>query len=300
MKLFTDIVKYTEMELKEYLVEELKAVGYDPIVGDGYLYARGSNCPVLLTAHLDTVHKQPVKNIVAVGKSLTSPEGIGGDDRCGVHIITTIINETDLRPWILFCEQEETGGKGARKFVNTEYIQELEEMKFLVEIDRHGSKDAVFYSCDNPEFTEFILDATGFKEEFGSFSDICTLSPECKVASVNLSCGYYNEHTTLESVSLPDMENTTDVVEKLLELACYKGIPQYEYIEELYSYSFSKYNYWWKEEQEIGNVYLLAYDNDGNEIDDLIETNSIDEAVGIFLRDNPTLCFNNIVHWSFM
>ena len=48
--------------------------------------------PVMLLAHLDTVHHQPVKTICRSdnGNILMSPEGIGGDDRCGVYALVTI------------------------------------------------------------------------------------------------------------------------------------------------------------------------------------------------------------------
>lgn len=43
--------------------------------------------PVLLVAHLDTVHESPVRTICTSqqGNILMSPQGIGGDDRCGVY-----------------------------------------------------------------------------------------------------------------------------------------------------------------------------------------------------------------------
>lgn len=58
-----------------------------------------------------------------------SPQGIGGDDRCGVFMVLQIIRSVNCH--VLFCEDEETGGNGARAFersrikVKVNYIVEI-------------------------------------------------------------------------------------------------------------------------------------------------------------------------------
>jgi hypothetical protein len=216
--------------------------GYSDVVkGDGYIYAKGE-IPVLLTAHMDTVHKEPVRDyyeyVDAEGNHiLSSPQGIGGDDRCGIYMILQIIKE--FKPSILFCEDEESGGIGSSKFCQTDLINELADLKFLIELDRANGNDAVFYDCDNPYFTDFITSNTGYKEAWGTFSDISYLSPACKVASVNLSCGYYHAHTLGEEVNVEEMLNTIEVVKYLLSVEC----EQFEYIESRYGYGYKGYGY---------------------------------------------------------
>ena len=97
---FITICKLNQTNLKEILVNEMsKYYKASDIIDDaGFLYVRGSN--VLLTAHMDTVHKEPVKQVVVEkheGKTIvSSPQGIGGDDRCGVYMILEILEETEL------------------------------------------------------------------------------------------------------------------------------------------------------------------------------------------------------------
>jgi hypothetical protein len=238
---FVGLCKRTQKDLKKELEWLLVERGYTDIVnGSGYLYAKGT-IPVLLTAHMDTVHQEPVKDFYDYYHEekkqhiISSPQGIGGDDRCGIYMILEIIKTHNCS--VLFCEDEESGGVGSRKFCKTELIEELETMKYLIELDRKGNNDAVFYDCENDDFTKFIEKNTGFKKDYGSFSDISTLSPACKVASVNLSCGYYNAHRTSEYVVMEEMFNTIEVVKKLLDVEC----EQFEYIEDEYS----KYNSWY-------------------------------------------------------
>ena len=89
---FETILRLPQMELKKRLKAELKSRGYPVTDKPGYLYAEGT-IPVLLVAHMDTVHRQPVEQVCysADGAVAMSPQGIGGDDRCGVWIILQIL-----------------------------------------------------------------------------------------------------------------------------------------------------------------------------------------------------------------
>jgi hypothetical protein len=184
MKLET-ILRKSQFELKHAIHNELKSLGYRPTSRPGFLYAKGT-VPVLLVAHLDTVHRTSVKTICysADGDILMSPEGIGGDDRAGVHMVLQLIR--NHRCHVLFCEDEECGGIGARSFARGSIRPEV---NYIVEVDRRGSNDAVFYDCENPGFTKFVC-GFGFEEDFGSFSDISVIAPALKLAAVNISAGY--------------------------------------------------------------------------------------------------------------
>lgn len=245
--LFVSICKMSALDLKIYLNEVLRS--YYPNTtenADGFLYAKGT-LPVLLTAHIDTVHKDLVEDFYEHKTDqgmtiISSPQGIGGDDRCGVYMILRILASTELRPSILFCEDEEIGGIGSNMFCQSEFIEELEQMKFLIELDRANANDAVFYDDDNQAFHKWIEKETGYKEAWGSFSDISNLSPACRISSVNLSCGYYNAHTTNEFVVVEEMLDTIGVVKNLLYKVNEEEILAFKYVESYYSYS-SLYNW---------------------------------------------------------
>lgn len=210
------ILKKEQNELLFYCYEQLKRAGYKrkkiKLTKD-YLYAKGK-IPVLLVAHLDTVHHEKPKTVLydKEKQMLWSPEGIGGDDRCGVYAILKIIQ--NFEPYILFTTDEEIGGVGATKFVNENFEVPV---NFIIEIDRRGNKQAVFYDCGNEEFKE-VIEALGFVEKYGTFSDISIISPAFDIASVNLSAGYYNEHTKYEYINLLHLDFTITSIENLLEI----------------------------------------------------------------------------------
>lgn len=314
IKDFGNLCIKTQAELKRFLFCELINYGYDVVSQEGFLYAKGTT-PILLTAHMDTVHKVQVKEYFINKKKgkliMRAKEGIGGDDRCGIYMILRIIKD-GYKPSVLFCEDEEIGGVGSRKFCESKYIDDLKEMKYLIELDRMNGNDAVFYDCDNEEFTQFILDNTGYKENYGSFSDISHLSPACKVASVNLSCGYYNAHTTSEYVVIEEMENTIKVVEKLLETDC----EQFEYIESLYAgfkyaygysygYGYEEDDWYYSYSKKKGSsnrntmMYLeVTYCKDGKENVAFGRGFSESEAWFDFFIENSDVCWNNVLDYD--
>ena len=188
--------------------------------------------PVMLVAHLDTVHAESVKDICKTdgGNILMSPQGIGGDDRCGVYALTKIFEQSQVKPFLLFTCDEEIGGVGAEWFCRAHNERrlppELDALKFIIEIDRRGSNDAVFYDFANSDFEEYIS-SFGFEFAHGSFSDISLIAPELDVAAVNLSSGYYNAHTLHEYIVRSELENT---ISKVIEMvADADALPKFEY-----------------------------------------------------------------------
>lgn len=196
------VIQMKQKQLKIYLEAALKKMGYLPESHKGFLYAKGS-IPVLLVAHLDTVHCGQAE-IICFSEDLRyvmSPQGIGGDDRCGVYMILQIIRQAKCH--VLFCEDEEIGGRGAGAFAGSKIMPKV---NYIVEIDRKSENDAVFYKCDNPSFTDFVL-GFGFEERSGSFSDISVVAPHLNTAAVNISAGYYNEHKRYEYIDMLAVEN---------------------------------------------------------------------------------------------
>ena len=67
-------------------------------------------------------------------------------------MILQILRTTNCH--VLLCEDEEVGCIGAKKFTSGSLRPQV---NYIVELDRRGSNDAVFYRCDNPEFERPLL-----------------------------------------------------------------------------------------------------------------------------------------------
>lgn len=345
MKTFEDICKMTQPEVKKYMKGYLTSQKYNVIDQDGFLYAKG-DVPVLLVAHMDTVHTKQCEKIYKLNGRMTSPQGIGGDDRCGVFIIMNLVKE--LHCSVLLCEDEEKGGIGAHKFVNAKYVitnekEQAEEVRyidhldvnFMVEFDRKGNSDAVFYSCGNEDFIDFVEDSTNFKFASGSFSDISVLMPEAKLSGVNLSCGYYSPHCTTEYVIYDEMMDTVEAAKTLIKEECNKP---FEYVRKTYvSSAWSGINKTHAVPRST-NCYAKPYNREDEYYQNLLEDSSLykdDCLARVALNDtdmelevtiygmdlseqvliasgetkavcwmnlfieNPNLCFNDIVDYTF-
>lgn len=296
-KQFIDICKMDQMKLKFYLVNKLREV-YDEVIDeDGFIYAPGGD--VVVTAHMDTVHKEPVKTFYGyVDKKkkqniISSPQGIGGDDRCGVYMILRLIEK--YRPTVIFCEDEEIGGIGSNKFCNSVYINEIKGKKFIIELDRAYDKDLVFYQDDNQQFHTWCKNVTGYYENLGSFSDISHICPRAGISGVNISCGYYNAHTTSEFVVLEEMEASIEAAERLITAAEHEG--SFEYVSK-YSYFDFEDDYYYGNSRTDALVAFYYFGEDKKEMEACICGATEAECWYQFFVDNPNVCYNDIYDYE--
>ena len=289
--MFTTLCKMTQKDLKKFVTKKLKETHSQVIVEDGFVYAQGT-FPVLLVAHLDTVHaKLPTKIYYNKKKdALSSPQGIGGDDRCGVYMILEIIKKHHCS--VLFCEDEEIGAIGAEKFIKSNIAQNL-EFNYILAFDRKGKNDAVFYDCDNEDFEKFIT-KDFYKTSWGSFSDISVIAPFLKCAAVNLSCGYYEAHTTKEYVVVSEMNKSIEAACKIL--ARTTDDDKFEYVET--SYNDFSFGYGDSYEQKTFVVEWYDLMTGEPEYEDIYAFTKV-EAVGEFLMKHPTLSYNDIDIYEF-
>ena len=312
---FENVCKFNQKVLKSAMHIRLKGM-YDEVICDnGFLFAKG-DLPICLVAHMDTVHEETPKTFKYKNGKISSPQGLGGDDRCGIYMILEIIKKHKCS--VLFLEDEEKGGIGAGKFVNHIASEGL-DFNYMIELDRRGSKDAVFYDCGNDEFEDFITEDGDWKTAWGSYSDISTIAPALGCAAVNLSCGYYNAHTKQEYVVLAEMEENIKKVCKLIERTTEED--KFEYIEAVrsrYNYGNGSYGgYNWSSyygDYYEGNYYgghaeseedmfeesffyfmILFIDENGEENMADCSARNRHEALGIFLEDHPTICYNDII-----
>jgi hypothetical protein len=249
---------------------------------------------------MDTVHAVPVKRVDITNDGtatiISSPQGIGGDDRCGVYMIQRLIAERGLRPTVIFCEDEEIGGVGSDILCrNKTILTMLSTEKLFIELDRAHANDLVYYYDDNKEFHDWCAKVTGWKEDHGSFSDISNFCPETGIAGVNLSCGYYKAHTTDEYVVWEEMIAAIDAAEKLIKAAA--DVEQFDYVERkpvytsLYGNKRSSYESWYYDD-----VYIIEYVDENLETqEEIYEAMSRIEAIGYWAEEHPTLPYGNVM-----
>ena len=227
IKTFKYLASMTQPALKKTLAITLRKLGYSEVVEtEDYIYAEGA-IPIALIAHMDTVFPTPPKEIFYDQQLnvMWSPQGLGADDRAGVFAILQIL-KSGLKPHVIFTTDEERGGLGALALACDHEKHPFKDLRYMIQLDRQGAVDCVFYDCDNPEFARYV-ETFGFVETWGTFSDISELAPEWGIAGVNLSVGYRDEHSREEVLFVGHLLSTIDKVKKML--LC-DNIPTFEYI----------------------------------------------------------------------
>lgn len=235
VQLFQQIISLNQRNLKTVLSKFLNR-RYKKVIENEFFLCAIGDIPVGLVAHLDTVFSKTPNTIVYEqdSKIIWSPEGLGADDRAGVYAIIKLI-KMGLKPTVIFTVDEELGCIGAQKLIE-QFKDPFTKINYLIELDRRESNDCVFYDCDNKNFISYI-ESFGYKEAKGTFSDISVIGEAWKVAAVNLSVGYYNEHSCSETLNFPELFNTIFQVYKMLNE---KIIPEFSFVKKESIYTCNK------------------------------------------------------------
>ncbi len=225
MNYLAHLFRLSEQDLKKEVYRELKKMRKKPYWHRDFIYAKGT-VPILLVAHMDTVFENPPREVYykkSEDKIFSFTNGLGADDRCGVYALLEISKK--YNPSVLFTQGEEIGLIGAQSAVDT---LAKPKVKYIIEFDRMGSNDMVFYDCGNTPFMNYIKQF-GFEKQYGTYSDISILGPIWDIASVNLSCGYYREHSKSEYVIFHELEHNIERVEKMIQ--DYEQVPYFDHRE---------------------------------------------------------------------
>lgn len=237
-RLFERLVSLSQKGMHDAMSQYMKAkYNNNVIVTKDYIVAIG-DIPIALVAHMDTVFRTPVTDLYYDQRKgiLWSPQGLGADDRAGIFAIMKII-QSGLRPSVILTTDEEQGGLGAT--VLASLACPIPNLKYMIQLDRHGTNDCVFYQCFNEDFYDYV-ESFGFCEAYGSFSDISFLMPQWNICGVNLSVGYEDEHSDTEILHIAPL---FDTIAKVQQMLLDQDIPDFEYDELVFTGPKGK---WWK------------------------------------------------------
>jgi putative aminopeptidase FrvX len=206
-------------------------------------------------AHMDEVHTfrsteyRVVEHdgfILGFDYESKTQAGIGADDKNGIWVCLKLLEKYNCMKCSFFVG-EEIGCVGSSN-ANMDFFNDC---RFVLQCDRKGNSD--FINCaswTNLCSEEFIKDcnigAFGYKTEEGFLTDVQELKTRgLSVCAANISCGYYNPHTSGEVTVVKDLLRCYDLVCYIVE-HCTKVYPHAyhdEYYDDYYT-SYSKYDSW--------------------------------------------------------
>ena len=174
----------------------------------------------VLVAHADTVFTEDATNGKAVsiereGDFLYgSDSALGADDRAGCAILWLM---RDSGHSLLITDGEEQGLLGSSWLMENcpAIADELNGHSFMIQLDRRNGRDFKTYSVGTDAFKRFVAKSTGYDDAGGdSFTDICVLCRD--ICGVNLSVGYYGEHSEQECLNVKEWAATLDTVTAMM------------------------------------------------------------------------------------
>ena len=195
---------YTVGLLRELNIDYTVDVNHNVIVELG-----GTTC---FTSHTDTVDNKLGKNELSVtGTSVTVKGGgvLGADCGSGMYVMIRMIQANVLGHYVFFSTEEQ-GRVGSGKYIMPAHITKC------ISFDRKGTDNLITHQmgergCSDDFAVAFIgaFDLPYKKDPTGSFTDSYSFFdtvPEC----INLSVGYYNQHTKQESQDIVFLETLVD------------------------------------------------------------------------------------------
>jgi hypothetical protein len=170
----------------------------------------GDTC---FTSHTDTVNNKLGENtLVLDSKGLVRVEGggvLGADDGAGMYVMTRMILAGKSGLYVFFATEEQ-GRLGSSNYAMPEHI------KKCVSFDRKGYDNLITHQmseegCSVAFADAFIaqFDLPYKKDPTGSFTDSYTFF-ESVSECINLSVGYFDQHTKNESLDVVFLEKLVD------------------------------------------------------------------------------------------
>jgi hypothetical protein len=262
----SDMLKHILLRIQDYKDSAPSSVDVEVELDDyGNLYVTKSNrdnpvkfYPTILS-HVDTVHKIVPDSqykvisyendlfeliLCAVDPNTNSQQGIGGDDKVGIHICLESLDVLD-NVKLVFFKDEEVGCVGSSQ-ANLDFFK---DSRFLIQADRQGVEDMVIGSwgsiCSD-DFAMYALEKAELLghtyrdiEPNGGLTDAVELSSVVDLSCMNFSCGYYNPHSDREFIIYEDVCETADLMYEI----CSGDDIQWEHVNEMVNYRYGGYGF---------------------------------------------------------
>ncbi|MDO9087997.1 MAG: M28 family peptidase [Anaerolineaceae bacterium] len=221
---------YHEEKVREYVLDLLPEF-MDKVWADEAGNVLGiKNCGIgpviLISAHMD------IREPLSIGSKLLKLDGIwerdigilGADDRAGMAIIFNILKDLNENLFqgtlkVAFTVEEEQGQIGA-KFIEKNFFEGVD---YAISLDRRNGSDVVnksrFLNYGSEDYSNLFERASmnlwndqhRYSSTEGGVSDLRVWS-QMGIESVNLSIGFYNEHTDKEYLNLEEWHRVHDLV----------------------------------------------------------------------------------------
>lgn len=212
----------TQREFRDWLENYIKT-NYQNVISNidtyGNLYVTKGDAEVVncVIGHLDINQKMVVDPQVVIKDdwifgwdgSLGRQCGVGHDDKAGVYFCLQALDKFDNIK-AFFPLDEEVGCLGT----NQCDVSFFSNVGFMVQLDRRGNNDISQYTngvdvvdSATKKLLRDCMKKFKYKWQDCMFTDVGELVDILEIQGVNISCGYYNEHSSDEVLRISEYDN---------------------------------------------------------------------------------------------
>lgn len=270
-----------EEPMRQYIMDVLDELSIPYINYNGNVLGFNHPGAPLLSAHMDMVNTEGYK---LVGRESKLEDGyvftvdakacirlyrdkekkrqtsLGADDKNGIWVILQLL-KAGYEVNFAFCHSEEIGGAGSSQIVQDRELAEfIEKCQYCLVIDRRNDSDIIGYGNKYCMGLDDRLEAFAKENNYkyhcvhGAVSDADRFSTliEC----VNLSCGYYDAHSSTEYTNLNELWTCLLFCKAILDDFNYHSVSasrmqDFKSCKSPYSkYESKSYNWGWRSEDK--------------------------------------------------
>lgn len=202
------ILKLTDEGLSIRMEKELFRQGYNVIHGNGYYFAEGS-IPVLLIAHINSIHEEQPIEICKSENFWMAPEGIGGENRCGIYALLQIVRHYHCHILLL----NDKINNNITSLLNG--LSEDFYIAFAIDLALEGKNECLIHRCTD------VMIRSALKErgyELTPSAAILEFPKNLKLTYISISTGFYDSYLQSERICIDDVWHSVRTIERILDM----------------------------------------------------------------------------------
>ena len=222
-----------EGQIKEFVRSSLSDLSLEIVedeMGNLFITKGVADTYACVTAHLDEVHLPCERTIVVDADKVYAVDennnqvGCGADDKNGIWVAINLLHECPVLKVALFVEEEKVGEIAGCRGSRACDLSFFDNVRYVLACDRKADNEVVYIGKDNTQLCEKdfipekILSEFNYKMVEGGKTDVVELKMRgLQIPVCNISCGYYNAHTSEEYTIFSQLKQCLRFVKTIIE-----------------------------------------------------------------------------------
>lgn len=221
-----------EQHIKSFVMEYLKDVALHVTtdnIGNMYITKGISQSYPCVAAHLDEIHTPCQREVIIEGDTLYTVDsnnnrvGCGADDKNGVWTLLQLLHTEPIIKAVFFVQEEKQGDMPGCQGAKVCDLTFFKDVRYIIECDRKGAHDVVRCGkgtmlCDEDFIPKNLLQKYDYQMVDGGKTDVVELKMRgVEIPVCNISCGYYNAHTTDEYTHFSELQKCLSFVKEIVQ-----------------------------------------------------------------------------------